>query len=56
MFWRKARLVAPDRFQSVTLRMKQSMLDADKSQGKGRQTGGPDPAGDGGAGWARQIR
>jgi uncharacterized protein (DUF4415 family) len=37
-FWRDARLVEPDRTQSVTLRVKQSVLDAFKAQGKGYQT------------------
>ncbi len=37
-FWKNARLVQPDRTQSVTLRVKQSVLDAYKAQGKGYQT------------------
>lgn len=37
-FWAKARVVEPDRTQSVTLRVKKSVLDAFKAQGKGYQT------------------
>jgi uncharacterized protein (DUF4415 family) len=37
-FWKNARLVKPDRTQSVTLRVKQSVLDTYKAQGKGYQT------------------
>ena len=37
-FWRNARLVEPDRTQSVTLRVKTSVLDAFKAQGRGYQT------------------
>ena len=37
-FWKNARLVEPVRTQSVTLRVKQSVLDAYKAQGKGYQT------------------
>jgi uncharacterized protein (DUF4415 family) len=37
-FWKNAQLVEPDRKQSVTLRIKQSVLDAYKAQGKGYQT------------------
>ncbi|HWK43818.1 MAG TPA: BrnA antitoxin family protein [Stellaceae bacterium] len=37
-FWQNARLVEPDRTQSVTLRVKQSVLDAYKAQGRGYQT------------------
>jgi uncharacterized protein (DUF4415 family) len=37
-FWKDARLVEPDRTQSVTLRVKQSVLDAYKAQGRGYQT------------------
>jgi uncharacterized protein (DUF4415 family) len=37
-FWSKASLVYPDRTQSVTLRVKQSVLDAFKAGGKGYQT------------------
>lgn len=37
-FWREARLVEPDRTQSVTLRVKKSVLDAYKATGKGYQT------------------
>jgi uncharacterized protein (DUF4415 family) len=37
-FWRDARLVEPDRTQSVTLRVKKSVLEAYKAQGKGYQT------------------
>ena len=37
-FWRDARLVEPDRTQSATPRVKQSMLDACKAQGQGYQT------------------
>ena len=38
MFWKNARLVEPDRTQSVTLRVKKSVLDAYRAQGKGYQT------------------
>jgi uncharacterized protein (DUF4415 family) len=37
-FWRNARLVEPDRTQSVTLRVKKSVLETFKAQGKGYQT------------------
>jgi uncharacterized protein (DUF4415 family) len=37
-FWKNARLVEPDRTQSVTLRIKRSVLDAYKAQGRGYQT------------------
>ncbi len=37
-FWQNAQLVEPDRTQSVTLRIKKSVLEAYKSQGKGYQT------------------
>lgn len=37
-FWRNARLVEPDRTQSVTLRIKKSVLETYKAQGKGYQT------------------
>ncbi len=37
-FWRNARLTEPDRTQSVTLRVKKSVLEAYKAQGKGYQT------------------
>jgi uncharacterized protein (DUF4415 family) len=37
-FWQHARLVEPDRTQSVTLRVKKSVLEAYKAQGKGYQT------------------
>ncbi|MFY7960016.1 MAG: BrnA antitoxin family protein [Elsteraceae bacterium] len=37
-FWANARLVEPDRTQLVTLRVKKSVLDAFKAQGKGYQT------------------
>ena len=37
-FWQAARLVQPDRTQLVTLRVKRSVLDAFKAQGKGYQT------------------
>lgn len=37
-FWKTAVLVHPDRTQSVTLRVKKSVLEAFKSQGKGYQT------------------
>ena len=37
-FWKKARLVEPDRTQPVTLRVKKSVLDAYKAQGKGYQS------------------
>ena len=37
-FWTNARLVEPDRTQSITLRVKTSVLDAYKRQGRGYQT------------------
>ena len=37
-FWKNARLVEPDRTESVTLRVKKSVLDAFKAGGKGYQT------------------
>jgi len=37
-FWKNARLVEPDRTQAVTLRIKKSVLEAYKAQGKGYQT------------------
>ncbi len=37
-FWENAKLVQPDKTQSVTLRVKQSVLDTFKAQGKGYQT------------------
>lgn len=37
-FWKNARLVEPDRTKSVTLRVRQSVLDAYKAEGKGYQT------------------
>ncbi len=37
-FWQNARLVEPDRTEPVTLRVKKSVLDAFKAQGKGYQT------------------
>jgi len=37
-FWQNAQLVEPDRTQPVTLRIKKSVLDAYKAQGKGYQT------------------
>jgi uncharacterized protein (DUF4415 family) len=37
-FWKHARLVEPDGTRPVTLRVKQSVLDAFKAQGKGYQT------------------
>ncbi len=37
-FWRNARLVEPDQTQSVTLRVKKSVLEIYKAQGKGYQT------------------
>lgn len=37
-FWTNAMRVEPDRTQSVTLRIKRSVLDAYKAQGKGYQT------------------
>ncbi len=37
-FWQNARLVERDQTQSVTLRVKKSVLDAFKAQGKGYQT------------------
>jgi uncharacterized protein (DUF4415 family) len=37
-FWENAKLVEPDRTQLVTLRIKRSVLEAYKSQGRGYQT------------------
>jgi uncharacterized protein (DUF4415 family) len=37
-FWENARLVEPDRTQSITLRIKRSVLEVYKAQGKGYQT------------------
>lgn len=37
-FWQSAHLIDPDRTQPVTLRIKKSVLDAFKAQGKGYQT------------------
>ena len=37
-FWKNAVLVMPDKTQSVTLRVKKSVLDAYKATGKGYQT------------------
>ena len=37
-FWSKAKVVQPDRTQSVTLRVKRSVLNAYKATGKGYQT------------------
>lgn len=37
-FWASAELVEPDRTQLVTLRVKRSVLDAFKAEGKGYQT------------------
>jgi uncharacterized protein (DUF4415 family) len=37
-FWQNAHLIEPDRTQPVTLRIKKSVLDAYKAQGKGYQT------------------
>jgi uncharacterized protein (DUF4415 family) len=37
-FWSNAKLVQPDKTQSVTLRVRESVLDAFKSGGKGYQT------------------
>ena len=37
-FWQNAHLVEPDRTKSVTLRIRQSVLDAYKAEGKGYQT------------------
>jgi uncharacterized protein (DUF4415 family) len=37
-FWKNAVLVMPDKTQSVTLRVKQSVLEAYKATGKGYQT------------------
>jgi len=37
-FWVNATLVQPDRTQPVTLRIKQSVIEAFKAQGKGYQT------------------
>ena len=37
-FWRNAVLVQPDKTQSVTLRVKKSVLDAYKATGKGYHT------------------
>ena len=37
-FWKNARLVEPDLTQSVTLRVKKSVLETYKATGKGYQT------------------
>lgn len=37
-FWSKARIIYPDLTKPVTLRVKQSVLDAYKATGKGYQT------------------
>ena len=37
-FWARAQVVLPDRTLSVTLRVKKSVLDAFKAQGRGYQT------------------
>ncbi|WP_376988115.1 BrnA antitoxin family protein [Bosea sp. R86505] len=37
-FWKRARVVEPDLTRPVTLRVKQSVLDAYKATGKGYQT------------------
>jgi uncharacterized protein (DUF4415 family) len=37
-FWNNARIVRPDSTQPVTLRIKQSVINAYKAQGKGYQT------------------
>lgn len=37
-FWQNAELVTPDRTQSVTLRVKKSVLETFKAQGKGYQS------------------
>mgnify|MGYP003386741261 CR=1 FL=1 len=37
-FWKNAKLVAPDKTTSVTLRVKKSVLDAYKAKGQGYQT------------------
>lgn len=37
-FWNHAKLVPPDRTEPVTLRVKRSVLEAFKAQGKGYQT------------------
>lgn len=37
-FWQNARLVEPDQTQSVTLRVKKSVLETYKAQGKGYRT------------------
>ncbi len=37
-FWQNAKLVEPDRTQLVTLRIKKSVLEAYKAQGRGYQT------------------
>lgn len=37
-FWQNARLVEPDKTQLVTLRIKRSVLEAYKAQGRGYQT------------------
>ena len=37
-FWRNARLMEPDRTQTITLRVKKSVLETYKAQGKGYQT------------------
>lgn len=37
-FWREATLVEPDRTEQVTMRVKRSVLDYFKAEGKGYQT------------------
>lgn len=37
-FWKNARVIEPDRTTPVTLRVKKSVLDVYKAQGKGYQT------------------
>lgn len=37
-FWKKARLVEPDKTQQITLRVKKSVIDAYKATGKGYQS------------------
>lgn len=37
-FWREATLVEPDRTEQVTMRIKRSVLDYFKAEGKGYQT------------------
>ncbi len=37
-FWSQAQLILPDQRQAVTLRVKKSVLDAFKADGKGYQT------------------